>query len=113
MTHDNGADDEPRYRKPSKILRDFRAICREAGYALAEHGTKRRDIDLIAVPWTPQAIMSGDLLKRLAKVEGVVYQANPSGKPHGRIGATYMFRVIKTGQPRYIDLSVTPRQGDW
>lgn len=106
-------DDSPKYRKPSKILRDFRAVCRTHGYALTEHGTRRRDIDLVAVPWTPKAVMSGDLLKWLANVEGVVYQANPSGKPHGRIGATYLIRVTKTGDPHYIDLSVCPRQGDW
>jgi hypothetical protein len=105
--------DEPKYRKPAAIVRDFRAICRANGYALAEHGTKRRDLDLIAVPWTPSAILSGALMKNLANVEGVIYSADASGKPHGRIAGTYMIRITKPGDPRYIDLSVTPRQGDW
>lgn len=105
--------DEPKYRKPEKVVRDFRAVCRANGYALAEHGSKRNDIDLIAVPWTAKAIPGGSLLKHLAMVEGVHYGGDPTGKPHGRIAATYTFQVIREGQPRYIDLSVCPRQGDW
>lgn len=104
---------DEKYRKPSAIVRDFKLVCREHGYALGEHGTKRRDLDLIAVPWTPKAILSGALLKHLAEVEGVVYAADPSGKPHGRIAVTYGIRITKPGDPRYIDLSVFPRQGDW
>lgn len=100
-------------RKWSKVIRDFRAICRENGYALAEHGTKQRDIDLIAAPWTPKAIACGDLLKRLGTVEGVTYQADPSGKPHGRVAATYLRTPFTDREAHYIDLSVCPRQGDW
>lgn len=100
------------YRPLSKIIRDVRAICREHGYALTEHGTRQRDIDLVAIPWTPKAIASGQLLKHLGEVEGLTYQSNPSGKPHGRIAATYLFRK-KAGGFSYIDLSVCPRQGDW
>jgi len=101
----------PEHRKLSKIIRDVRAICREHGYALTEHGTKQRDIDLVAVPWTPKAISCGDLLKRLGTVEGLTYQSDPTGKPHGRVAATYLFR--KGDSFSYIDLSVCPRQGDW
>lgn len=31
-------------------------IARKHGYALAIHGTVTRDLDLIAVPWTPEAV---------------------------------------------------------
>jgi hypothetical protein len=100
------------HRKLSKIIRDVRAICREHGYALTEHGSRLRDVDLVAVPWTPKAIPSGTLLKHLGEVDGLTYQSNPTGKPHGRIAATYLFRA-KGGGLKYIDLSVCPRQGDW
>lgn len=111
--------DEPKYRKLSKVVRDFQVVCRTHGYALARHGNpvSQRDIDLIAVPWTPNAIMSGDLIKWLAMVDGVIV-GQPSGKPHGRIGVTFTLRVMKhrpgrLTKPHYIDLSITPRQGDW
>lgn len=110
------SDDEPKYRKPSKIVRDFRSVCRSMGYALTVHGnpTSVRDIDLVAVPWTPKAISSGDLIKHLSRVEGVVV-GTPSGKPHGRIAVPFTFRVMRheRNEPHFIDLSVTPRQGDW
>lgn len=108
--------DEPKYRKPAKILADFRTVCRANGYALAQHGnpTSVRDIDLVAVPWTPKAILSGDLIKHLASVEGVIV-GQPVGKPHGRIGVVFTFRVIRPdrNERRFIDLSICPRQGDW
>lgn len=108
------ASERPKPRKLAKVLRDFRAICRENGYALAEHGTKQRDYDLIAVPWTPKAIASGDLLKRLGTVKGVTYQSNPTGKPHGRIGATFLRSPFDPDESiRFLDVSVCPRQGDW
>lgn len=100
------------HRKLTKIVRDVRAVCREHGYALTEHRSGLRDVDLVAVPWTPKAIESGRLLKALGEIEGITYQANPRGKPHGRIAATYMFRT-KSGGMSYLDISVTPRQGDW
>lgn len=110
---------DTKMRKRSKIVADFRAVCRTNGYALAQHGnpTSQRDIDLIAVPWTPKAILSGDLIKHLSQIDGVIV-GQPSGKPHGRIAVTFTFRVIEHApgrrqKPRGIDLSICPRQGDW
>jgi len=36
-------------------------IARKHGYALAIHGTVSRDLDLIAVPWTAEAVPAEDL----------------------------------------------------
>lgn len=99
-------------RPVKRIVADFRAVCREHGYALTEHGSRIRDVDLVAIPWTPKAIPSGTLLKHLGEIEGVTYQSNQTGKPHGRIAATYLFRK-RDGGYSFIDLSVCPRQGDW
>lgn len=110
---------EARYRKLASVVEEFRVVCRTYGYALAIHGNpvSQRDVDAVAVPWTAKAIQSGDLMKWLGMVEGVV-MGTPSGKPHGRIACTYTLRVMKhrpgkRDRPHYIDLSVTPRQGDW
>lgn len=110
---------EPKYRKLSSVVEEFRVVCRTHGYALAVHGNPEstRDVDCIAVPWTPKAIESGTLIKWLADIEGVIV-GTPSGKPHGRIAVTYTLRVMKhrpgrRSKPHFIDLSITPRQGDW
>lgn len=109
--------DKQKYRKPEKILADFKAVCRTHGYALAVHGNGRsvRDYDVIAVPWTPKAIEAGALLKALASVQGVNYSGGVVGKPHGRIGAAFLFDPWRpdVDKRRWIDISVTPRQGDW
>lgn len=40
-------------------------VARKHGYALAIHGTVTADLDLIAVPWTDQAIGAEDLRRAL------------------------------------------------
>lgn len=53
----------------------YAALCdtaREHGYALAIHGTVTTDLDLIAVPWTPEAVSSGALMEALMKHIGAV-----------------------------------------
>lgn len=54
------------------------------GYALAVHGSMRRDLDLVAVPWPGTQ--------------------DPAQKPHGRLAW-----AIHLGGGPYIDLSVMPR----
>lgn len=88
---------------------------REHGYALAIHGTVTTDLDLIAVPWTPQAVPArqlkdallhhigacgyADLLRKMDNhlseetIQQIVDQANNGHtgedgceiKPHGRL----------------------------
>jgi len=100
------------------------------GYAIAIHGSLARDLDLIAVPWTEEAIDEFDLVKLIAKTLGGVCR-NENGyvigmkndelfgkdyteKPFGRkayriyLGDDY---VGKRGESilYYIDLSITPK----
>ena len=75
--------------------------------------TTIRDIDLVAVPWTPKAIDAGTLIKHLAEIEGVTWSSTMKGKPHGRLATTFYLRLRRDGDPLYIDLSALPRQGDW
>ena len=98
---------------------------RDCGYALAVHGTMARDLDLIAVPWTPEASSAEQLILRL--LSAVSYCAHlthrnpgeghadgdnskgdlPSKKPHGRLSWTIIFDG--GGANLFLDVSVMPR----
>jgi hypothetical protein len=41
---------------------------RELGYAIAVHGTLKRDIDLVAIPWTDEAVSARELCEAIFKV---------------------------------------------
>ncbi len=85
-------------------------VGRELGYAIAVHGSRVRDLDLIAVPWTDAAVPAIELVKALElalggfvterNVEGIVW---PVRKPHGRAAWS-----IHLGAGPYIDLSIVP-----
>jgi len=89
------------------------------GYALAIHGSLRRDLDLIAVPWTTEAVDAETCLQTIMKAgDGylethcgrwktdhfeVVDGRLPTIKPHGRLAWS-----IHLGGGPYIDLSIMP-----
>ena len=55
------------------LIEPLREVARRHGYAIGEHGSQRRDIDLIAVPWTEEAgepIMLAEAIR--AEVERLV-----------------------------------------
>ncbi len=98
------------------ILGRFRQVARDHGYALAEHGSKARDLDLIACPWTDDALSAEELVAALGSIDGVTLktigsrlQTFPVAKPHGRLGWVFLFDRNHRDQPKYIDLSVMPR----
>lgn len=85
----------------------------KCGYALAIHGSMERDFDLVAVPWTVEAVSVEELVLALRasvgalRLEGWEDGAfkNPTMKPHGRMAWTLML-----GGDWYVDLSVMPRK---
>jgi len=95
---------------------------REVGYALAVHGSLGRDLDLVAVPWTDEAVSAEQLIMRLLaslgyrgahllpqskNVDGTIHRPGgdePAVKPHGRRAWTIHFE-----SPMYLDVSVMPR----
>jgi len=86
----------------------LKGIARKHGYALAVHGTLRKDLDLIAVAWIPKAKGPLQMLWEMTKYIGVNYTkkaliAHSGKKPHGRVAYT-----IVTGGGGYIDISVIP-----
>lgn len=80
---------------------------RSMGYALALHGSLRRDLDLIAVPWTDDAAEPAALVAALCEEFDVAPNHpmdKPEHKPHGRLGWS-----IPLWWGAYLDLAVMPR----
>jgi hypothetical protein len=81
---------------------------RSVGYACAFHGSLLRDIDVIAAPWTDDAVSPAELAEVIATAVGGFTKPSrehdpvPREKPHGRLG----FPIYVGGT--YIDLSVLP-----
>lgn len=105
-----------------RLIAPLRERARELGYAIGVHGSLKRDIDLIACPWTDEAVDAKTLAEALRVVAaehngGIAfmgpYEADdewfrngcqPYGKPHGRM--CWSFHL---GGGPYLDLSVMPR----
>lgn len=83
------------------------AVAREHGYALAVHGSLRRDFDLIAVPWTDEAGSPEELLKAITETFSIELLHNSSDKPHGQRA----FSIVIGFGHCAIDLSFMPRMG--
>jgi hypothetical protein len=81
----------------------IRKLAHEVGYAIGEHGSKERDLDVIAAPWTNDAVNCDVLLSHLARgLDARI--VDEEQKPHGRIAAT----IQMNGWYRHIDISVYP-----
>jgi len=92
----------------SGLLGALRVKARDLGYALAIHGSMRRDFDIVAVPWVAEVASPEVLVEAIRKVVGGAIAAGdgrgPCSKPHGRLAWS-----IHLGGGPYIDLSITPR----
>ena len=93
-----------------RIIRPLRERAKALGYALAEHGSQARDIDLIAVPWGdsahPPEALANSLRQVLDQLYGVGLEVGPSDKqpkPHGRLCWSFWIKPWT-----YVDLSVFP-----
>lgn len=84
---------------------DLVGIFRESGYALAAHGSLRRDFDLVAIPWIENADDPTKVLERVTSEFAIRIVGNPQQKLHGRVAWT-----ISIGHGHCaIDLSFMPR----
>lgn len=104
-----------------KLLGPLREIAWDHGYALCVHGTIRRDIDLVAVPWIEWATSAEALIEafaeeiaryvdpRVAEYDAtrLAYRRRQPGldRPHGRRCEVFHLSY-KFGDAPYIDLSV-------
>ena len=86
-------------------LTALRAKAREFGWALALHGSCKRDLDFVAVPWIANAQPLPFLIDALAD-EADCHVHETVWRPHGRIG----FLLHPRGGGQAIDISaVDPR----
>jgi hypothetical protein len=106
--------DKPLYVRAGKVIDDVRAVAREHGYAIAVHGSLRRerDIDLLAAPWTKGAHAYSTLVRAIGRLP---YLERPSRdvdteRPHGRLAAVFLIKFRGKDCPAYVDLSVMPRR---
>lgn len=101
----------------NSLLPKLRKVAHAYGYALGVHGSMRRDMDLIAVPWVWEAIEPFDLVDALSVAACGLHAAplkidsrNASQiwekKPYGRRGI-----VIPIGYNAVIDISFVPFVG--
>lgn len=93
----------------SHRLAEIQEIAKGSGYAIAVHGSMQRDLDLIAVPWTDEAVDAKRLVARFCSLMGLECGGvlNPEPRPHGRLVWTLMM-----GGACFMDLSVMPRSAE-
>ena len=83
----------------------FTDVANRFGYAIARHGSQVRDIDLVAVPWTADAITATELALKLSSMLVLTMGHYGYDKPHGRAA----FAMWEPDWPDHqIDLSVMP-----
>lgn len=73
---------------------------RTRGWALAVHGSLRRDLDLLAVPWSDEAISTKEYIEGFHNVVGTRNPISTTLKPHGRVACSFVYGLA------YIDLSI-------
>lgn len=98
-------------KRVQEVIFYARAVAKSHGYALAVHGSLRRDIDVVAVPWvadvSPAAEMARDVFDSLTRGGYAVGWGSDGeageAKPHGRHG----WAIVLAGEPFcYLDFSV-------
>jgi hypothetical protein len=90
-------------------------IAEDNGYSLALHGSLATDLDVVAIPWTKEAVDERTLLEALKHyfgllglIEDEIEKGLLSGvteKPHGR--RAWRITTFPAGS---VDLSIMPRQ---
>ena len=92
----------------ARIFTIARCLAWAEGYAIAMHGSFTRDLDLIAVPWAPQACEPEHLARRIESAAGLKISVHPKNdKPFGRL--VWTMTLPNFGDPRFVDLSIIPR----
>jgi len=82
----------------------IRELAREAGYGIGEHGSKERDLDLIAAPWVDDCIDQVELIVHIADGLNGRIIGEIEKKPNGRLACN----IQMDGWYKIIDLSVCP-----
>lgn len=94
------------------MIEPLRKVARQLGYAITVHGSLVKDIDLLAVPWTDEAVEAEVLAAAVIEIIRSVDENGfahvdrdcPRPKPHGR----RCWSIHFTGGG-FVDLGVMPR----
>jgi hypothetical protein len=88
---------------------ELREAARQVGYALTLHGSLVRDLDVVAIPWVPEAVSADDLVVALLEAcGGFTVGQRGFPKPWRR----RCWTISLGGSGGFVDLSVMPRDGD-
>lgn len=82
------------------------SIAKRVGYSIGLHGSMRRDVDLIAVPWTEEAADPELLVTLICEEMTMTLVSKWEDKPHGRMAVN----LQPDGWYKLIDLSIMPRK---
>lgn len=107
---------EPRRALYEALMPEIRRIAWDLGYAVAVHGSMRRDLDVIAYPWIDTAACSATFIRALAVALGVPpeypyvlphdFKVRP--RPHGR--EPWVVHLSgEFGDGPYLDIAIPPR----
>jgi hypothetical protein len=104
----DGVDPDDVRALARRIIRPLRERAKALGYALTEHGSLARDIDLVAVPWAesahPAEHLANSLRQVLETLYGVGLEVPPgTARAHGRLCWSFWIKPWT-----YVDLSVFP-----
>lgn len=105
------------YEPPCRGFPEFRQLARQVGYALAVHGSLRRDFDMVAIPWEERAVGGVQLLSWLlarapALLDGKAVhwtRGVDTDKPYGR----QAFTLSIDDWSKAIDLSIVAGGSGW
>ena len=88
------------------IFGKLQQVARDNGYSLCVHGSMDRDFDLVAIPWTDEAVDPVELI-HVAFVDALRPDSvsEVELKPHGRLA---WFLCVGSGLG--VDISVMPRK---
>ncbi len=96
------------------LISALRHVAYRCGYALAVHGSLKRDIDLIAAPWRDTAVSADYLYKQLKETCRVIIgfaesysEDKPTEKDCGRLG--WAINLTPNRESVYIDISIMPK----
>lgn len=107
-----GAGASPALITREHALAAAQNVGRHVGYAVACHGSRVRDLDLVAIPWIEDTaytpLMIAETIARA--IPGVLQNRTPEKKPHGRVGFVIEPQFQWGFDSWYIDLSVMPRR---
>lgn len=84
---------------------DIRQCAMDCGWAVALHGSLASDMDIMAMPWTENAVSFASLIQKISKLFSGnflsgLHSISYNDKPHGRIVAT-----IPIWADFYLDIS--------